>query len=270
MEQTQPYTVRQLAHLAGVSVRTLHHYDQLGLLSPTERTPAGYRLYHHSDLLRLQQILFYKELDVPLDEIRRLLDQPGFDPLNALQDHRRKLSQRIQRLERLLHTVDQTIRTLKEDNMTLSDEDLYTGFTQEQRERYDREVKEMYNPALVAESKRRLRKLTKDQWQAVKQAGQAAVLKLADLIDQPVESPKVQAAVADHHAWIENFYTANAEVYRGLGRGYVEDPEFRQFHEQVKPGLADFMCAAMAYYADHTLQQQKLTSPHRLISEMRW
>jgi len=254
MEPTQPYTVRQLAHLAGISVRTLHHYDQIGLLSPEERTPAGYRLYRQPDLMRLQQILFYKELDIPLDEIRRLLDQPGFDPLRALQDHRRNLRQRLERLETLLHTVDQTIQAMKEEDMTLSDEDLYAGFTPEQRERYAREVEEMYDPALVAESQRRVRKMSKAQWQAVKEAGQAAVLGLAAVMDQPVESPQVQAAVGAHRAWIENFYTPSAEVYRGLGHMYAEHPEFRQFHEQVKPGLADFMCAAIAYYADHSMQ----------------
>ena len=255
MERSHPYTVQQLAQLAGVSVRTLHHYDQIGLLSPAERSQAGYRLYRTPDLLRLQQILFYKELGVPLDEIRRILDQPGFDPLNALQDHRRELSQRLQRLERLLHTVDKTIHALQEEKMTLTDEELYAGFTQEQKERYEREVKEMYAPALVAESQRRLRRLNKAQWQDVKEAGQAVILKLAELIDQPIESPAVQAAVAEHHAWIENFYTPTADVYRGLGHLYAENPEFRQFHDKVKPGLADFMCLAMEYYADHTLQK---------------
>ena len=101
-------TVRQLAKLAGVSVRTLHHYDQIGLLKPTSRTAAGYRQYGEKDLLRLQQILFFKELDVPLSEIRAILDRPGFDQVQALQDHITLLVRRADRLTRLLKTIDST------------------------------------------------------------------------------------------------------------------------------------------------------------------
>jgi MerR family transcriptional regulator, thiopeptide resistance regulator len=255
MEQYQAYTVRQLARLAGISVRTLHHYDQIGLLSPAKRTPSGYRLYRQPDLQRLQQILFYKELEVPLEEIRRLLDQPGFDPISTLEDHRRSLLMRRERLDQLLQTIDKTIRALKGENMELTDEELYEGFTQEQRERYDREVKEMYDPELVAESHRRLRKLTKAQWQAVKEEGGAVTLKLAELSDRPIHDPEVQAAIARHHSWIENFYTCSAEVYQGLGRLYSEHPEFRAMYEKIRPGLADYMREAMAYYAAHVLEK---------------
>ena len=253
MERTHSYTVRQLARLAGISVRTLHHYHHIGLLLPAERSSAGYRLYRHPELLRLQQILFYKELDVPLEEIRRILGQPGFDSLHALEEHHRKLHHRLQRLENLLHTIDKTIQSLKETDMTLTDAELYAGFTQEQKERYEREVNQKYDPALVEESHRRLRKMTKSQWQAVKEEGDAVTRQLAKLIDSPVEDPSVQAAVARHHAWIENFFPANAQVYRALGNGYAENPEFREFYDKYHPGLADFMSAAMEYYAAHSI-----------------
>ena len=94
---------------AGVSARTLHHYDQVGLLRPALRTPAGYRIYQHADLLRLQQILFYRELDVPLAEIQALLDRPGFDPVRALRDHRQNLQARAARLAQLIETIDRTL-----------------------------------------------------------------------------------------------------------------------------------------------------------------
>ena len=247
------YTVNQLAKMAGVSVRTLHHYDHIGLLKPSSRTAAGYRLYERQELLRLQQILFFKELDVPLDDIRRILDDPGFDQVHALQQHRMQLERRVTRLTRLLDTLDKTLSSLTEDDMTLTDEDLYAGFTPEQRERYDREVAEMYDPELVKISQQRLRKLTKQQWQAVKDEGDAVTRAIADLADAAPESPEVQALIARHHAWIENFYPANAEIYRGLGQGYAENLEFRAFYEKYRPGLADFMCAAMTVYADTVL-----------------
>lgn len=241
--------------MAGVSVRTLHHYDHIGLLKPSSRTAAGYRLYERQDLLRLQQILFFKELDVPLDDIRRILDDPGFNQVRALQQHRTQLEHQVTRLTHLLDTLDKTLSSLTEEDMTLSDEDLYAGFTPEQRERYDREVAETYDPEMVKLSQQRLRKLTKQQWEAVKAEGDAITRALAALTDAAPDSPEMQALIARHHAWIENFYPASAEVYRGLGRGYAEHPEFRAFYEKYRPGMADFMCAAMAVYADTVLEK---------------
>jgi DNA-binding transcriptional MerR regulator len=247
------YTVSQLANMAGVSVRTLHHYDQIGLLQPAARTAAGYRLYGEPELLRLQQILFFKELDMPLGEVRQILDDPGFDQVTALEQHRQALQQRMKRLTRLLSTIDKTIDRLTEEDMAVTDEELYEGFTVEQIERYEREVREMYDPALVQESQRRLKKMSSAQWQAVKAEGEAVTTGLAALADLAPDDPEVQALVARHHAWIENFYPCSAEVYRGLGQGYVEHPEFRAFYEEVRPGLADFMQAAMNHYADQVL-----------------
>ena len=167
------YTVSQLAQMAGVSVRTLHHYDQIGLLAPWSRTEAGYRLYAEAELLRLQQILFFKELDLPLAEVRQILDDPGFDQVTALKQHRQLLNGRMERLTRLLNTIDRTIDRLREDDMTLTDEELYEGFTTEQAERYKREAREMYDPALVKESERRVKGMSRAQWQAVKDEGEA-------------------------------------------------------------------------------------------------
>jgi DNA-binding transcriptional MerR regulator len=247
------YTVSQLADMAGVSVRTLHHYDHVGLLKPTARTAAGYRLYGEQDVLRLQQILFFKELDVPLSEIRDILDDPEFDQVEALENHRRTLLARAERLTRLLKTIDKTIQRLKEDDMTMTDEELYEGFTKEQIERYKREARERYDPALVEESERRLRKMTKAEWNAVKAEGGDVARAIAEHMDKGPHDPEVQTLIGRHHAWIENFYTANADVYRGLGQLYAEHEEFRKFYDKVRPGLADFMQAAMTHYADHNL-----------------
>ena len=247
------YTVSQLANMAGVSVRTLHHYDQIGLLAPRARTEAGYRLYGESELLRLQQILFYRELDVPLDEICRILDDPGFDPVTALKGHRRSLRRRVERLTRLLTTIDRTIERLTEEDAMLTDEELYAGFTPEQAERYSREARETYDRAIVEETERRLRRLSPEEWQAVKDEGDALTRALAALVDRDPGDAEVQAAIARHHAWIENFYACPAEMYRGLAQGYVEHPGFRATYEKYGPGLADFLAAAMNHYADHAL-----------------
>jgi DNA-binding transcriptional MerR regulator len=254
--RTATHTIRQLARMAGVSVRTLHHYDHIGLLKPSTRTEAGYRLYTQRDLLRLQQVLFYRELDFPLEEIRAILDLPGFDQIEALRDHRRMLSERAERLARLLRTVDRTIVTLTgEDAMPLTDEALYEGFSPEERAKfkeYEAEVRERWGETAV-ESQRRVSQMTKAQWQAVKQEGGDISQLLAGYMERPVSDPAVQAAIARHHAWIENFYPCPAEMYRGLGQMYVDDPRFTATFDKVCPGLAVFMRDAMAYYAGQAL-----------------
>lgn len=137
--------------------------------------------------------------------------------------------------------------------MELTDAELYEGFTQEQIERYQREVKEMYDPKLVEESNRRVRKMSKAQWQIIKQEGDAVTRRMAELSERDPGDAEVQQTVARHHAWIENFYPCSSEIYRGLGQLYVEHPEFRATYDRYRPGLSDFMQAAMNYYCDHTL-----------------
>jgi DNA-binding transcriptional MerR regulator len=247
------YTVSQLARLARVSVRTLHHYDHIGLLRASARTTAGYRLYGHNDLLRLQQILFFKELDLPLKEIRSILDDPEFDRVVALEQHRRLLEQQANRLSTLLGTIDKTLQELQEDQMRLTDAELYEGFSKDQIERYKREARELYDPELVGESERRIGKMSKVEWEAIQAEGETISLGLAALMDREPGDPEVQALIARHHAWIENFYPAGADVYMGLGDLYTSHPEFRAFYEKYAPGLADFLQAGMDYYAVHNL-----------------
>jgi DNA-binding transcriptional MerR regulator len=255
MEQNgKAYTVNQLARLARVSVRTLHHYDQIGLLEPSERTASGYRLYRKPELLRLQQILFYKELDIPLMTIKEILGRPGFDQVEALLEHRRNLQQRASRIEKLLQTIDKTITKITEEKMELTDAELYDGFTEEQRERYPRQAKERYGTEMVEETEKRLRKLSKAEWQSIKEEGDQVTRDLAALADRPPQDAQVQAAIARHHAWIEHFFDAPADVYRRLGQGYAEDPDFRSTYDKYRTGLADFIRAAIDYYCYNTLR----------------
>jgi DNA-binding transcriptional MerR regulator len=255
--RVKSYTVSRLARMAGVSVRTLHHYDQIGLLEPSARTEAGYRLYGEPELLRLQQILFFKELDMPLGEVRQVLDDPGFDQVAALEHHRQSLQRRMERLTRLLKTIDRTIDRLREDDMTLTDEELYKGFTLEQIEQVKHEAREMYDPALVEESEQRVKKMSRAEWKAIGAEGKAVTTVLAALVGRDSGDPEVQKLIARHRVWIENFYPCSAEVSRALGRGYVEHPKFRAFYEKYHLGLADFMSAAMNRYADQVLDKQK-------------
>ena len=137
--------------------------------------------------------------------------------------------------------------------MTMTDQELYEGFTEEQVERYRREVRERFDPDLVRESERRVRNMSKAEWNAVEEEGEDVTRLIAALIDRMPGDEEVQELIARHHATIERFYPASAEVYRGLGRLYAEHGDFRKHFDKYRRGLAHFMAAAMAYYADYTL-----------------
>ncbi len=246
------YTVKQLGKLAGVSARTLHFYDEIGLLRPATRTASGYRMYGERELLILQQIMFFRQLDVPLEEIRRILADPNFDQVRALRRHRELLEAQAARLGRLIKTVDKTLLML-EGTMTLSDAELYEGFSQEQIERYKRESREAYGVEVVEESERRAKGMSKGQWQVVRDEGDAVTRGLAGLMDRPVDDPEVQALIARHYKWVCTFWTPDAAAYTGLGQLYTDNPEFRANYDKYAVGLADFLREAMAYYAEQEL-----------------
>jgi len=256
MENKKEYTVKQLAGLAGISPRTLHHYDQIGLLKPGKRTDAGYRLYKDKDLLKLQQILFYRELDFPLDEIKRVLGKKGFDMVHALEKHKTMLQERNKRTETLIKTIDKTINSLKETKTMLKDEELYEGFSKEEIESIKKEVNEKYDPKLVAESNRRVRSMSKEQWAEVKKEGGDIYSALGDAFGNGLspDSKETQALIARHYQHLHRFYTPNPEMYKGLGEMYVADERFRAFYDKIRPNLADYIKKAIDIYCEKTLK----------------
>lgn len=146
------YSIGELAKLAGVSIRTLRYYDKIDLLNPIERAESNYRYYGKDELYRLQQILFFKELDFELKKIKKLLDDPDFDQLKALTFQRKQVLNRKERLDKLLVTIDKTIKDLKEEKNMLTDEELYEGFSKEEIQKIKQEVTQKYDPKVVAES----------------------------------------------------------------------------------------------------------------------
>lgn len=137
--------------------------------------------------------------------------------------------------------------------MSLTDEELYEGLPKEQVERWQREVNERYDPALVAESNRRVRAMSRAQWNEVKAEGDVVTRRMAELMGRDPGDPEVQATIARQHAWIEGFYPCSAGMFQGLGQLYSEHLEFRATYDKYRLGLADFMRDAMACYAEHTL-----------------
>lgn len=246
------YTVREVARLAKVSVRTLHHYDEIGLLHPRERSESGYRLYGREELLRLQQILFYRELDLPLAEIRCVLNDPQFDTLAALEHHRRALTARSERLGELIETVEKTIRTIRGEGTMLTDNELYKGFSPEEIERYQSEAKDRW-PVEYDAMDRTIRAMSKDQWNAIHDEGGTIAREAAALIGEDPTSPAFQSVVERHRRWIEHFYEVDASRYSGLADMYVADERFAAYYNRYAPGLADRLAAGMKHYAETRL-----------------
>jgi DNA-binding transcriptional MerR regulator len=253
------YSVKKLANLSGVSVRTLHLYDKLGLLKPLIRTEARYRLYGERELLRLQQILFYKELDFSLQEICGILDEPDFDLVQALKSHQSALKARRDRLSTLLVTIDKTILKLKGKNM-ISDEELYEGLSKEKAVAYRNEAIEKYGEDTVKKSENYLKKLTKEEFAKLGMESEDIRKKLFSLMQDGPTNAKVQEQIARHYQSIRAYWgtagsaDSQAEAYRGLGQLYVSDERFTLINNKPNPEFALFMSEAMSYFADKKLK----------------
>ena len=252
------YSVKQLSEIAGVSVRTLHLYDEMGLLSPAFREESGYRKYGERELLRLQQILFYKELGLPLQEIKSILSDPDFDILTALTNHRKELLARKKRITEMLSTIDKTVNHLKTKTM-LSAEELYEGLPKETAEEYRREAMKKYG-AEAQRAENHLRKLNKEEIRGLKEEQASVTKKLASLLHTDPTEKKVQDEVARHYAitrkfWgTENLSDKQYEAYRGLADLYVSDERFTMDEDKPRPQFAAFLNKAMKYFAEKNLK----------------
>lgn len=248
------YTVKRVSKLAGVSVRTLHHYDEIGLLKPEQISTAGYRLYTQSDLEKLQQILFFRELEFSLGEIKAMLEDPGFDRQQALLLQRAALLERQQSINRLVMTIDRTLKMM-EGEQPMNDQELQELFGGFDHRRHEQEARERWGQTPeFQESIRRTKRYTKADWQQIQQESGEIMQALAALMDRQSTDPEVQRWIGRHHQQINRwFYDCSLEIYRGLSELYVTDERFAANYEAVKPGLTAFISAAMQAYCD---QQQ--------------
>ncbi len=245
------YTVKQLADLAHISVRTLHYYDTIGLLAPSQIGANGYRYYDEDAVLKLQQILFFRELDVSLSAIKAILDRPDFDVVTALHAHRAALHDRMERLNTLIQTVDSTILHLTGE-VAMSKKKLFTGFTAEEEERYTEQARELYGADEVNASYKRWNSYTPQQKDAIKAEGGAIYADIAAAIEsgQSPDSADVQACVARWHQHLRYFYEPSIERLRGLGQLYVDSPDFAANLSQFHAELPAFMQRAITIYCD--------------------
>lgn len=247
MVNQQELSIRQLARLARVSVRTLHYYDQIGLLKPPRKEENDYRLYNSASVIRLQQILFYKELGFALKDIKSILDQPGFDYLSALENHKQVLLARIDQTHRLIETVEKTMKHLK-GQISMSNNEYFTGFSEEQQAKYEKEATEKWGPEIVRESNKKWASLSRQEKEKFFSNGERITLALRDSLDENLSSPRVQALVKEWQEYINFFYDCTPQILLGLGRMYTEDSRFRAFYEKVDPRLPDFFYKAIQVY----------------------
>ena len=235
--------VSEVARLAGISVRTLHHYDERGLVRPSARSDAGYRLYAPADLERLQQVLFFRELGFPLEEIQRIVADPDFDVAAALRMQRRLLTERAERVAALLAAVDAAIDA-HEKGTTMTSEERLQVFGDFDPAQYEAEARETWGDTdAYKESARRAKKHTPDDWKRIAAELQTIFADLATLAQRGVAPTEAAAMdVAERHrAHVSRwFYPCPPALHQGLGELYVNDARFQDNIDRHHAGLAAY------------------------------
>ncbi|MDI2125362.1 MerR family transcriptional regulator [Yinghuangia seranimata] len=250
------WSIADVARMSGVTSRTLRHYDEIGLLAPAWIGSNGHRYYEEGQLLRLQQILLMRELDLGLREIAAVLDSQA-DPVAVLREHHRRLLAERDRLDTLARTVGRTIAELEErkDEGDMAGitrpENLFEGFD---ASRYEAEARERW-PQEYERSRRFTETLTAEDQERMQRETTAQMIRMAEFMvaGTPVSDPAVQSEVDAHYQGVSRFWTPNAAAYKGLGQMYVTDPQFRSAYDRVAAGLAEYQRDAMTAYADTRL-----------------
>ncbi len=239
-------SIGSLSKLSGVSIRALHHYDQIGLLQPSEVAESGYRYYDDAAIERLWQILFYRELDFPLAEIGEILDSPSFDRNRALTEHRNLLTQKRERLDRLIELVSNAMKG--EQNMEFKPFD--TSEIDALREQYAEEAKARWgNTDAYRESTKRATQWTEADKKRMEAESGEIFSGFAALVGTDPADARVQALVARWKAFIsQSYYNCTNEILAGLGQMYIADERFMKNIDKFGAGTAKLMSDAIAVY----------------------
>ncbi len=249
------YTVGQVAELAGVTVRTLHHYDRIGLLEPEKRSEGGYRRYGSADLERLHRILSYRELGLTLEDIASLLDDPGIDPVAHLTRQERLLGDRIARLEEMLAAV-QTTKEAHRMGMQLTPEERFALFGDFDPTEHAGEAKERWEGTpSYEESRHRTARYSTEDWRRMRDESDQIEESLAAAMaeDAPTDGERAMDLAEDHRRHIDRwFYECSTEMHRGLADVYTADERFRAHYERRAEGLARYLHEAIHANADRT------------------
>lgn len=237
--------VKEVSDLVGISVRTLHYYDEIGLLVPDKVNEAGYREYSEENLETLQQILFFKELGFPLKKIKEIMNSPNFDRLEALEMQQKMLLEKKHRLEKMLQTIEKTILYVKGE-IEMSTEEKFSGFDFSHN-RYEQEARERWGDKAVDEANERVKNFTDFD----KEKFMEIYRHLASIRHLSPDSKEAQEGIHEWYVYLNKFGTYSLEAFKALGQMYVEDERFTKNIDKFGEGLAKFMRDAMAIYADN-------------------
>lgn len=255
MTKEATYTVHELADLSGVTVRTLHYYDEKGLLSPMRDDVNRYRRYDTNDVDRLQQILLYREFGMDLARIKQLLDDKKFDKKQALLSHKKKLLQQKNQIDALIRSIDKTLESL-ERSEPMNDKEKFEGFKQklvdDNEKTYGKEIRESYGDDTVNASNAKLKGMSQQQWDANQKLSEEINSKLAQAVGQGGPSSRLAQEVCDLHRqwlcffWADGIYSK--EAHRSMGEMYVADARFKKYYDDITPGAAEFLKQALDIY----------------------
>ncbi|WP_066291118.1 MerR family transcriptional regulator [Bacillus sp. FJAT-29937] len=247
------YTVQGLAKLAGVSTRTLRYYDEIGILKPARMNSSGYRIYGKSEVDRLQQILFYRELDVSLDDIKNIITSPGFDGAHALLEHREKLLEKRKQLDALIANVEKTIEQT-EGRIQMTDKEKFNGFKkkmiEDNEKKYGKEIREMYGNDTIDQSNAKLMNMTEEDYEKVTSLANEVTATLAAAFVTGDPAGELAQKAADlHKQWLFYYWKEySKEAHAGLAQMYVDDERFTAYYDKVQPGTAEFLRDAIHIY----------------------
>lgn len=249
------YTVHELALISGVSVRTLHYYDTIGLLSPLRIEQNGYRKYGAEQVDKLQQILFYKELGVPLKKIKSILQDENFDREKELEQQLLALLQKKEELEVLIENVRKTIKSVKGEEM-MSDQEKFEGLKkqtiEENEEKYGKEIREKYGDEAIDASNAKLMGMSQTQWESTQKLSDEINTKLQEAFQAGYPASELAQEVCDlHRQWLCMYWkegTYSKEAHKALAEGYVADERFTAYYDKLGVGCTKFLRDAIVIY----------------------
>jgi DNA-binding transcriptional MerR regulator len=251
------YTVKKVAAISGVSVRTLHFYDETGLLKPAYVGANGYRFYEEPQLLTLQQILFYRELGFELKQIKRILGRSDFEKVAALESHRKVLRKNLARTRKLIVTIDKTIEHLK-GKRKMKSEEMFEGFDPKEQARHEQYLIDRFGDCMkesIAQSKKKVSKWTKTDWEKSSKAFAEICKELVSLMEheRPADSVEVQDVIRRHFEWMKQFWTPTRQSYSGHSQ-LILDSELRKAYEAHHSQLPEFTATAIRVFAEKELK----------------
>lgn len=241
--------IKEVSNLAGISVRTLHHYDEIGLLKPEQVSEAGYRLYSEKNLELLQQILFFRELGFPLKEIKEIVSSPAFRREDALQLHRKMLLDKRKQLDQMIITIDRTIMQTRGE-IEMTNEQKFEGFDFSSNP-YQQEARDRWGDEAVDKSNAKLGNKSKQEQGEMSESMNAIYTRLALLRNEPPDSDAAQAAIEEWYVFLNEMGSYSYEAFKGLGQMYVDDQRFTKNIDKFGEGLSLFMRNAMRIFAEN-------------------